>query len=57
MTAWLLAVVLWFIGLAGVGELPAPGKCATVVGPLLNGEHREMCIDEFGTMRERGTAP
>ena len=55
MPEWLLAIVLWFIGLAGLHELPPAGVCAPVPGPqvVVNGEaqRRAWCIDEFGTMR------
>ena len=56
MPEWLLAIVLWFIGLAGLHELPPPGVCAPVQGPAFvigaGSEHRAWCIDEWGTMRE-----
>ncbi len=48
----LVTIILWFISLAGLRELPPPGECVPVEGPIINGEHRAMCIDEFGTMRE-----
>jgi hypothetical protein len=33
MPEWILAIVLWFIGLAGLHELPPAGVCAPVQGP------------------------
>lgn len=58
MAEWILAIVMWFIGLAGLHELPPPGVCAPVQGPqiIVNGEdsRRMWCVDSFGTMREQG---
>jgi hypothetical protein len=59
MSEWLAALVLWFVQLAGLKALPLPGTCEPVPGPTLVTapgfeEHRAMCIDEFGVMREQG---
>ena len=59
MSAALLAIVLWFVQLAGLKALPLAGTCEPVPGPTFVTaagveEHRAMCIDAFGTMREQG---
>ncbi len=59
MAEWLLVVVLWFVQLAGLKALPGANICEPVPGPALVTapgveEHRAMCIDEFGVMREQG---
>jgi hypothetical protein len=57
MPEWLLAIVLWFIGLAGLHELPPAGGCVPAPGPAFvsaaGSEHRPMCVDAWGTMREQ----
>ena len=54
----LLALILWFISLAGLKAIPLPGTCEPVPGPhiMVSGEvsPRTWCIDSFGTMREQG---
>ncbi len=59
MAEWILAIVLWFVQLAGLKALPLAGTCEPVPGPTFVTaagfeEHRAMCIDEFGVMREQG---
>ena len=59
MAEWILVIVLWFVQLAGLKALPLAGTCEPVPGPtfvMAPGfeEHRAMCIDEFGVMREQG---
>ena len=51
--------MLWFVQLAGLKALPLAGTCEPVPGPTFVTapgfeEHRAMCIDEFGVMREQG---
>lgn len=57
MAEWLLAIVLWLVGLVGVHELPPAGGCVPAPGPAFvsasASEHRPMCVDSFGTMREQ----
>ncbi len=59
MAEWILVIVLWFVQLAGLKALPLAGTCEPVLGPMFVTapgfeEHRAMCIDEFGVMREQG---
>ena len=59
MAEWILVIVLWFVQLAGLKALPLAGTCEPVPGPTFVTapgveEHRAMCIDEFGVMREQG---
>ncbi len=59
MAEWILAIVLWFVQLAGLKALPLAGTCEPVPGPSFATavgfeEHRAMCIDEWGVLREQG---
>lgn len=54
----LVAFILSFISLSGLKAIPPPGTCEPVQGPTFvvagETEHRPMCIDQWGAMREQG---